>query len=78
MRNRLCKYSTEFSIPYLQIFSLEVFSGVVLLVNTLISSEKEVYVAAKLFNKFQTFEGLSTFLMILQKKTAYLQDFKRK
>ena len=42
------------------------------------SSEWEVYVAAKLLANFKHLKGASTFLLILDKKTAYSWDFKGK
>ena len=39
------------------------------------SSEWEVYVAAKLLANFKHLKGVSTFLLILDKKTAYSWDF---
>ena len=42
------------------------------------SSEWEVYVAAKLLANSKHLKGVSTFLLILDKKTAYSWDFKGK
>ena len=38
----------------------------------MMSSEGELYVAVKLLTNFKHLKGVSTFLLILEKNTAYL------